>query len=457
MANPHVVVVGAGFSGLIAARELQAAGVSVEVVEARDRIGGRAWTDDRMGRPLEMGATWVHWFQSFTWSEMTRYGQSIVASPSVDDIYWRTDGEIRHGSPAEVDDLVNDAYTKVYERSADYWPNPYDPLWVLSDEYDGPAELRDQFRKDDETSVMQLLRDGGLTQEQIDIVDGYMSTCYIGDPNEGSALWAKQWAALSDHTRRLVDDILLAYKPINGMRGIYEAIAGDLQSPIRLSTPVTKIEHTSSEAKVTLESGETIVCDAVIVTVPVGAMKNIEFTPELPRNFRSLIDRGWNATGSKIVIKAKGHHPFEAYAPHTNKISLMRSEYFMDDETTIFMGFGSDHKVLPDLTDVKTAQEVMNQWRPDIEVVDSTGHDWHRDPWSGQAFGTLRTGQFIGGHRDNIHPTETRLHFAGAEWANGWRGIVVDGAIESGMTTAREVINEIATKSVHKLASAQSR
>lgn len=39
MANPHVVVVGAGFSGLVAARELQTAGVSVEVVEARDRIG----------------------------------------------------------------------------------------------------------------------------------------------------------------------------------------------------------------------------------------------------------------------------------------------------------------------------------------------------------------------------------------------------------------------------------
>lgn len=231
MANPHVVVVGAGFSGLVAARELQTAGVSVEVVEARDRIGGRAWTDDRMGRPLEMGATWVHWFQPFTWSELIRYGQSIVASPDVDDIYWRTGEQIKNGTQAEVDALVDGAYNKIYERSADYWPDPFDPLWVLSDDFDGPAELREQFIKDDQTSVMDLLREGDFTEEQMDIVDGYMSTTFIGDPNDGSALMAKQWAALSDHRRRLVDDILLAYKSINGRRGIFKAIANDLRCP----------------------------------------------------------------------------------------------------------------------------------------------------------------------------------------------------------------------------------
>lgn len=442
MANPHVVVVGAGFSGLTAARELQTAGISVEVVEARDRIGGRAWTDDRMGRPLEMGATWVHWFQPFTWSEMIRYGQSMVASPAVDDVYWRTDGQIKHGTQADLSDLVDPAYTKIYERSAEYWPNPFDPLWVLSDDFDGAPELRQQFIKDDQTSVMDLLRDGSFTQEQMDIVDGFMSTAFIGDPNDGSALMAKQWAALSDHSRHLVDDILLAYKPSNGMRGIYEGIAGDLRCPIRLSTPVTKIDHSETGAKVTLDSGETIAADAVIVTVPVGAMHTIEFSPQLPQKLRKIIDRGWNSTGSKMIIKAKGHHPMEAYAPHTSKISLMRSEYFMDDDTTIFMGFGADHKALPDLTSIEAAQEVMDQWRPDIEVVDSTGNDWHRDQWSGQAFGTLRTGQFIDGHQ-SILDTNTCMRFAGSEWANGWRGIVVDGAIENGMTTARQLINDL--------------
>ncbi|MDT7642762.1 MAG: hypothetical protein QOC67_6063, partial [Pseudonocardiales bacterium] len=56
-----VVIVGAGFAGLTAARELSRRGYSVLQLEARDRIGGRTWTDDRFGRELEMGGTWVHW------------------------------------------------------------------------------------------------------------------------------------------------------------------------------------------------------------------------------------------------------------------------------------------------------------------------------------------------------------------------------------------------------------
>ena len=43
--SKHVVIVGAGFAGLVAARELQMKGIDYQILEARDRIGGRAWTD----------------------------------------------------------------------------------------------------------------------------------------------------------------------------------------------------------------------------------------------------------------------------------------------------------------------------------------------------------------------------------------------------------------------------
>lgn len=55
-----VVVIGSGAAGLTAANRLVAAGVAVQVIEARDRIGGRTWTDDRLGVPLDLGASWIH-------------------------------------------------------------------------------------------------------------------------------------------------------------------------------------------------------------------------------------------------------------------------------------------------------------------------------------------------------------------------------------------------------------
>ncbi len=54
------IVIGAGFAGLAAARTLADAGVSVTVLEARDRIGGRAWTVDFGGLPVDLGGAWVH-------------------------------------------------------------------------------------------------------------------------------------------------------------------------------------------------------------------------------------------------------------------------------------------------------------------------------------------------------------------------------------------------------------
>ena len=54
-----VVIVGAGPAGLTAARELKKAGLSVAVLEARDRVGGRTWTDTIDGAMLEIGGQWV--------------------------------------------------------------------------------------------------------------------------------------------------------------------------------------------------------------------------------------------------------------------------------------------------------------------------------------------------------------------------------------------------------------
>lgn len=441
--SKKVIIIGAGFAGLVAARELQTAGIEYEILEAKDRIGGRAWTEERMGRPLELGATWVHWFQAHVWTEIMRYEQrkEIEPSPAGNEAHWVTGGKVVRGTEDDLDEKITAAMLATFEGNDDYFPNPYDPLWVMSEDFDGPEEVRERFLADDQKNAMDLVREAGFDQETIDLVDAFWCAGYIGDPYTGSALMAKQWGALSDNRYRVMEDITLKWKLKNGMQSLYNGIADDLTGEILKNTPVSKVERHAEGATVTTESGEVIEAAAVICTVPVGALNNIEFSPALPEQLQDVISEKWNSQGAKIWIKIKGHHRFLGYAPKPAKISILRSEYFMDDDTTILVGFGHDNTMV-DLNSIEDAQAVVNQWRDDLEVIDTTGHNWVADKWAGQAWGTLRKGQFTQGW-SLFDEVDEGLYFAGSDYAYGWRGVCVDGALEKGMTTARRVIRDL--------------
>ncbi|MDO5720741.1 MAG: FAD-dependent oxidoreductase [Actinomycetaceae bacterium] len=140
--------------------------------------------------------------------------------------------------------------------------------------------------------------------------------------------------------------------------------------------------------------------------------------------------------GFKIWIKIKGHNNIMAYAPSGHPIALIRSEYFLDDGTTVCVGFGPDRDKIR-LDDVEMVQEIVNQWNPALEVVDSTGHDWGTDEWTGQTWTTPKQGQFVMTGPQSLGEN-SRLLLAGSDWAAGWNSFV-DGAIETGIKTAREI------------------
>jgi monoamine oxidase len=436
-----VIVVGAGFSGLIAARELEAAGVQVSVYEARDRIGGRAWTDERLGgHALEMGATWVHWMQPFVWTEITRYGQKIHPSPDIENAYWFSGGKVHEGSEHDLDTALTELQDKIFEGSREYFPYPHDPLFILGDDSTS-AELRERFLNADTGSVLDCLRDGSFTQEQIDLADSYWSAAYQGPTATASPLMAKHWAALSDHRSALMDEQTLRFKLVRGMRGLYNAIAGDLRCGVTLNTAVQSIAHDDAGVRVTLADGTIHTADAAIVTAPIGALKQLTFSPALTHGQQQIVRDGSNSVGFKIWIKVAGRHSIIAGAPGDSPISLLRSEYFLTDEdATIVVGFGSDHTAIQ-LDDIASAQKAIDVWRDDLTVLDCGGHDWVADKWSGQTWATLKSGQFFNGW-SLFQQSDTRLKFAGADYASGWNGVVVDGAIESGIKTARALINE---------------
>lgn len=83
MANPDVIVLGAGAAGLNAARTLALAGRSVLVLDARDRVGGRIHTvrDEAFGMPVEMGAEFIHGRPAATWALVREAGLTAYDVP----------------------------------------------------------------------------------------------------------------------------------------------------------------------------------------------------------------------------------------------------------------------------------------------------------------------------------------------------------------------------------------
>ena len=123
-----IIVVGAGFAGLVAARDLGQRGATVVVLEARDRIGGRAFYGQfpEAGRSVELGGAWFDaaW-QTPMREEAERYGVEIADATPYQTTRWFTGGELRSGLPVgrwEGGELERTFSRSRWRRAA--WPPP---------------------------------------------------------------------------------------------------------------------------------------------------------------------------------------------------------------------------------------------------------------------------------------------------------------------------------------------
>src|SRR5688572_4253484 len=79
MAGFDVVIIGAGAAGIAAGRQLLAAGRRILIMEARDRVGGRATVDASLGVPADLGAAWLHFATENAWTGIAeQMGFTIV-------------------------------------------------------------------------------------------------------------------------------------------------------------------------------------------------------------------------------------------------------------------------------------------------------------------------------------------------------------------------------------------
>lgn len=435
-----VVVVGAGFAGLIAARELSQRGRSVAVVEARDRIGGRTWTGPEFGIDLELGGTWVHWTQPFVWAELQRYGIGTVPSPTPEIAHWWSGGHAHTGAPDDLLEQLDLPNVLLSRDARTLFPQPFDCLAA------GPAALADA----DNTSMAQAIAQLDLPPAQKELLESFWTLNFNGRLDDAAFSQALRWVALTNGDWRVNFEACATYKIQGGTRRLAAAIAGDITGDLLLEQDVRRIAETPDGAEVEMVDGSVLHAAAVIVTAPLHALGRIVFEPELPAPSSSAVARGQAGLGTKIWARLEGERvPFVALGSADWPLNFFQTEYIRDG-STIVVCFGPDATAVG-ADDAGLVQETLRRLVPDAVVLETVGHDWVADPYAGETWPMHRTG-FLTESLASLQAPFGSIRFAGSDLADGWGGFI-DGAIHSGLAAARSTIRTDAPLTPHMPAS----
>jgi len=417
-----VIVVGGGFAGVTAARELERAGHRTLLVEARDRLGGRTWTAEFSGHEVELGGTWVHWFQAHLWAELGRYGLGLTESPAHDECVWVVGDELRRGTAADLWPRLFAGSDRLCHDSQELLERPHDPFF------------RD-ISAVDHLSVRDRLEELDLDEEGWDLNEALWAGLCSAYVHETGLIAALRWHALAGWSAERMLSCSSRYKIAGGTRSLVEAIATDGGFAIRFGAPVAAVEAEPDRVAVRLAEGETLAARAVVVTVPLNVLGSIEFTPALSAGKREAAKAGQSSHGIKTWARVRGERGFFALAPSRCGITYLSAEYAVGGDT-LLVGFGPDASAL-DPTDREAVAEVIRRLVPDADVVEVHAHDWTSDEFSGGTWSMPRPNAVTRYLRELQRP-EGRVFLAGSDIASGWSGFI-DGAVESGLWAARAV------------------
>ncbi len=438
-----VVVVGAGPAGLMAARQLEAAGRSVVVLEARGRVGGRTHSDVIDGAFLEVGGQWVSPDQTELLGLLDelgkqsypryREGQSVYRSPTGEVIrYSGADLPAGEATVAEMDRLtalLDDLASEV--GCHEPWAHPR------------AAEL-------DRVSFHHWLRSVSSDEEACDNIGLFIAGGMLTKPAHAfSALQAILMAASAGSFSNLLDDtFILDRRIVGGMQSVSEAMAEQLH--VVTDSPVRTIRTT--EAGVSVESDlVTVTAQHVVVAVPPNLYTRITFAPPLPRRQHQMHQH--LSLGLVIKVHAVYETPFWRAEGLSGTCfgatSLVQEVYDNtnhDDARGTLVGFVSDEKAdrLFELDDEERRTQVL------ASIADYLGDqalspvvyyesDWASEEWTRGAYAaSFDLGGLSRYGKDQTAPVG-RIHWACSDIAaEGYQH--VDGALRRGRAAAQEIL-----------------
>ncbi|WP_432264423.1 flavin monoamine oxidase family protein [Arthrobacter crystallopoietes] len=459
-----VVIIGAGPSGLTAAWELEKAGLSVAVLEARDRVGGRTWTDTVDGAMLEIGGQWVSPDQT-------------ALLGLLDELGLDTFPRYRHGESIYIGpDAKRKRYTgelfPVTERTQDEMNRLIGILDALAAEAGPEAPWTHPMARElDTISFHHWLRKQSSDEDACNNIGLFIAGGMLTKPAHSfSALQAVLMAASAGSFSNLVDDnFILDKRVIGGMQQVSERLAAKLGDDVVLNSPVRTLRwvgqapDAATAAAGSTHDGVTAISDSVtvrarfaIMAVPPNLYSRVSFEPPLPRRQHQMHQH--QSLGLVIKVHAVYETPFwredglsgTCFSPTSVVQEVYDNTNYQDPRGTL-VGFISDEKAdaMFELSaeDRKAAvlEAVAEYLGPKaLEPVVYYESDWGSEEWTRGAYAASYD---LGGlHRygkDQLTPVGPIYWSCSDLAAEGYQH--VDGAVRMGQQTAARILGAAET------------
>lgn len=442
--SADVVVVGAGFAGLTAAERLADLGVSVRVVEGRDRIGGRSYSGEVAGVKVDLGATWVSRRHTEIRNLASRLGCTTTPQFAKGlNVLWMGgerstyQGTIPEISTEAVEDMgrvqgiLHELLSTVDVEAA--WDSPEaDRLDAISF-----GEWLDQNDAQPGTRALMTI----LSKVQ-----------WGCSPGDVSLLHALRYIRAAGGVSHMLDveDGQQEERYAETTQEIAMRLAEKLGDRVVVGTPVRRIAQDGSGVTVSTDS-EVINAKYAIVTAAPAHRADIEFEPALPEKGE------WLAKTWRMGALSKA---FVAYEKPFWRSSGLSGEALTDTGTVfitfdvspddsgpgILMAF-CDPRVYdnfsPEARRDRVVRQLVDLYGPQAGApIDYVDHCWGTEPFAPGGPNPAVPPYASGSYGSALAEPHGRVHWAGVETAGEWAG-TMNGAVLTGQRAAEQVARQL--------------
>jgi len=442
-ADPDVVVIGAGLAGLRAATKLDATGVGVMVLEARDRVGGRILTEDVHGASLDLGAQWTGPTQDRVHALCEDLGIETFPTHHTGRKILQIQGKVRSykGDIPSLPPLsllaLHRLMGKIDKASSQV---PAATAFALPE----AAEL-------DKLSVASWCDRHARNPKVRGLVEVTTRVVFGAEPAEISLLHFLSYLNAGGGLERLIEiaDGAQQDRFIGGAQQLAEGMAARLDARVMLSTPVRRITQDQTEAVVHTDKGA-VRTGRVIITIPPALVDRVDFEPPLPQG-RALLNQRM-PMGATTKVIARYPTPFWREAGFSGEVVCSDGPLTVVFDNTdergqasllgFIVGRHAREWGLREAAERQTAVlDCLERWfgaqaRSPLAYVEK---DWSEDAWTRGCPIGVAGPEVLSVHGAALRAPVGRIHWAGTETATEWTGFM-EGALQSGDRVAAEVL-----------------